>query len=65
MVREAGLQFVDRLGGDAGGEDLVQPLEAVVEPLEPATHSSTERPGFAASSTVQSPASGGSPLYDL
>ena len=36
VVREAGLQLVDRLGGDAGGEDLVQPLEGVVEPLEPA-----------------------------
>ena len=35
VVREAGLQLVDRLGGDAGGEDLVQPLEGVVIPLQP------------------------------
>ena len=28
VVREAGLQLVDRLGGDAGGQDLVQPQKA-------------------------------------
>src|SRR5438128_7553799 len=36
MVREGGLQLVDRLGGDAGGENLEEPFESVVEALEPA-----------------------------
>src|SRR5262249_31599974 len=36
MVREAALQFVDRLRGDAGRQGLSQPLEAVVYSLQPA-----------------------------
>src|SRR5271169_5287797 len=34
MVRKAALEFVNRLGGDAGGEDFVQALEGIVEALE-------------------------------
>jgi hypothetical protein len=34
VVRECGLQLVDRLGGDPGREDLVEPLEGVVIPLQ-------------------------------
>ncbi len=32
---EAHLQFVDRLGGDPGGKNVVQPLEGVVIAFEP------------------------------
>ena len=36
VVRERGLQLVDRLGGDPGREDLVEPQEGVMQPLQPA-----------------------------
>ena len=34
VVREGGLEFVDRLGGDPRGEDLVQPFEGVMIAFE-------------------------------
>ena len=34
MERERGFQFVDWLGGDAGGQDFVEANEAIVQPFE-------------------------------
>src|SRR5687768_1941109 len=36
MMAKRGLQLVDRLGGNPGREDLVQPSEAIMKPLQPA-----------------------------
>lgn len=35
MVREAVLEFVNRLGGDSGGKDAVQLAKRMMKPLEP------------------------------
>jgi hypothetical protein len=36
MAAEAHLEFINRLGGDSGGEDLVQSFEGVMITLETA-----------------------------
>ena len=59
VMREAGLQLVDRLGGDPGREDLVQPHEGVMIALEPGDARLDRKPGRAASAIVARPASVG------
>jgi hypothetical protein len=46
VVRERRLQLVDRLRRDAGGQDLVQTLEGVVEALQPADALLDAQPRF-------------------
>ena len=65
MVGEAGLQFVDGFGGNAGGQDLVQPLEGVMEPLQPADALFDAEARFCRLFDGAKPASCGKPCNDL